>query len=186
MNRLNTNQRRPRTARVVRLSTVIAMFGACVALAACGGSSSSGSNGSAGASNKGSQQETAQLKLTECLREHGVNIPDSANRAAAIQGLANVPQSTVQTAMSACRKYASGSSVSASSRAQGVQRREQVLSYARCLREHGLNVPEPTPTTSGGIPAFLQALHEAQQSPTFTKANQTCQQKLPKGFAGGG
>ncbi len=176
MNRLNTNQRQPRAARAIRLSAVVAMLGACVALAACGGSSSK-SNGSAGASTGGAKQETERLKFTQCMREHGVNVPDKdISGSNALQG---VPQNTLQAALSACGKYRASSIGSAPS--QQNELREAVVKYARCLRSNGLNVPEPTGTSINALATFRQAITELESNPAFQQANSKCKAALPSG-----
>jgi hypothetical protein len=158
---------------------VVAALGACVALVACGGSSST-SNGSAGASTGASKQETERLKFTQCMREHGVNVPDKdiGGSPSAIQG---VPQSTLQAALSACGKYQAGSFANGSSPSQQNAIREAVVKYARCLRANGLNVPEPTGSSIAALAAFRQAVIQLQQNPTFKQANNNCKRELPSG-----
>ncbi len=125
---------------------MVAALGACLALAACGGSSGP-SNGSAGASTGGSKQETERLKFTQCMREHGVNIPDKDISGS--NALKSVPQNTLQAALSACGKYQAGAFANGSSPSQQNELREGFVNYARCLRSNGLNVPEPTGTSIG-------------------------------------
>jgi len=154
------------------------MFGACVALAACGGSSGT-SKGSAGASTGGSKQETERLKFTQCMREHGVNLPDKdVSGSNALQG---VPQSTLQAALSACGKYRAGAFANGPAPSRENELREGFVNYARCLRSNGLNVPEPTGTSIGALVTFRQAITALESNPTFQQANGKCKAALPAG-----
>lgn len=177
MNRPSTYQRQPPPTRAIRPCAAIAMFGACLTLAACGGSSSA-SNGSAGAGTGGSKQETQHLKFTQCMREHGVNLPDKdvSGSPSAIKG---VPQNTLQAALSACGKYQASSVGSAPPQQNEI--REAVVKYARCLRASGLNVPEPTGSDIGSLATFRQAVTELESNPTFQQANSKCKSALPSG-----
>jgi hypothetical protein len=178
VNRPTTNPRQPPPTRAIRPCAAVAVFGACLALAACGGSSS-GSKGSAGASTSGSKQESERLKFTQCMREHGVNLPDKdISGSNALQG---VPQSTLQAALSACGKYRAGAFTSGSSPSQENDLREGFINYARCLRSNGLNVPEPTGTSIGALVTFRQAITQLESNPAFQKANGKCRTALPKG-----
>lgn len=170
--------------RAPRLAGALALFGVSSALAACGGSGhpSTGSSGAgAPASNSSgspaSKQETAHLQFAQCLREHGVNISDQGLSAS--PNALKVPQSTLRAAFSACGKYQAASS--GASPTQQNEGREAVVSYARCLRKAGLNVPEPTGTDIASLAAFRQALGEQEQSPAFQKANEACKSSLPSG-----
>jgi hypothetical protein len=60
------------------------------------------------------------------------------------------------------------------------QQQEQLREFAQCMRDHGVNMPDPDPnsgalriTQSGAAPAF------GPDDPTFKAAQQACQDKLP-------
>ena len=181
----STHQRRqkPRAAGIERLA-VLGVLMACVVLGACGSSSSS-ANGSAGASNQGTKQENSRLKFTQCMREHGVNIPEANPGGGAPAGLANIPQSTIQAAGKACQKYASGTLRPAAGGNQ-TQITDTLVKFAGCLRENGINVSDPTGTGRGALQGFFQQLQTAKQSPSFAAASKKCRSLLPKGGPGGG
>jgi hypothetical protein len=184
----------PRRLRFAGAALVVGLV--CVALTACG-SSSSASNASATASSKSAQQESARLKLRQCLREHGANVPESGGPGAA----QNVPRATLQAAFKACQKYATGAFGTAPSAAQQAQTRDQLVKYASCMRENGLQIADPTTATGGGPggpggaggTGFFSELRKLRQDPKFAAANSKCSKNLPnrgqggpRGLGGGG
>lgn len=168
----------------VKVLAVLGVLVACVVLAACGSSSTS-SNGSAGASNQGTKQENSRLKFTQCMREHGVKIPEGGSGGGAPAGLANIPRSTIQAAGKACQKYASGTLGPAAGGNQ-TQITDTLVKFAGCLRENGINVSDPTGSGTSGLQGFFQQLQQARQNPTFAAASKKCQSLLPKRGQGGG
>ena len=180
----NQDPGRRRSRSGMNAMSGLAAVGVCLLLLACGGSSS-GSNGSAGASNQSTKQETSRLKFTQCMREHGVNFSDTGGSPSGFQ---NTPQSTIQAAFSACRKFASGSFGNAASSSQQSQLKDQLVKYAACLREAGLNIADPTGTGVSGVGGFFRQLQELRQNPNFQQANSKCQKNLPTGgpFRGNG
>jgi hypothetical protein len=144
---------RPRTAR-----TIAAIFAsATVALlaAACGGSpSSAGSGGSPNA--VGSATSRQALAYSACMRSHGVpNYPDPTSGNALASGLPKVsPQqlgvssAQYQAAQGACAHLLpNGGQLT-----QGQSQRDlrAMLSFARCMRAHGVpGWPDPTNGQAG-------------------------------------
>jgi hypothetical protein len=178
-----THASRPPRTLLPTIGTA-AVVGVSLVLAACGGSSSS-SNGSAGASNRSTKQENSRLKFTQCMREHGVNFSDTGG---APTGLQNTPQTTLQAAFSACRKYATGTLGSAASSSSQSEVNDRLVKYASCLRQAGLSISDPTGSGTAALGEFFKQLQGARQNPNFEQANAKCQADLPQGgpFAGAG
>jgi hypothetical protein len=172
---------------VLRAASTLAVIASSVALGACGGSSgpssSSGANGSAGASNKGSSQEASRLKFEQCLREHGVPVSDSGEKVPALQ---NTPPATLKAAFAACQKYAAGSFGQAASPSGQTHLIDQLVKYASCMRENGVNVADPTEGGIGGAASFANKLGQVRQDPNFPQANSKCQKNLPSESERGG
>jgi hypothetical protein len=57
--------------------------------------------------------------------------------------------------------------------------RQAMLNFARCMRQHGINMPDPKP--GGGIEIKGGPGGVNPDSPTFKAAQQACQQYEPKG-----
>jgi hypothetical protein len=180
MQRLSSQSRRHLVAPLRGMGTALCAVLACVALVACGGGSSS--TAASGAGSKSANQESSRLKLRQCLREHGANVPESGGAGAA----QNIPQATFQAAIQACRKYATGAFGNAPSASQQVQIRDKLVKYASCMRENGLQIADPTSVTGGGPggSGFFSELQKLRQNPNFTAANAKCQKNLPNGGKG--
>jgi len=137
----------------------------------------------------GSPQKS--LKLSECMRAHGVpNFPDP-NGQGVIQGSGIDPNSPVfQKAQQTCAKTIGGG-VGTRSPAQIAQAEAAALSFSKCMRSHGVSdFPDPQFSSGGGIRISLHASagiggsNLDPNSTIFQRAQQTCGSLLP-GRAGG-
>jgi hypothetical protein len=95
-----------------------------------------------------------------------------AGRTLALSALAGA----LSLGIAACGGSTSSSSTTGSTRGTAVAssagaggRYQARLAYAKCMRTHGVKVPDPSP--SGAIPAGLRGL---RSSPNFKAANQAC------------
>jgi hypothetical protein len=167
------------------LAAVLAASGLVVA--GCGG----GGGGSTGTSSETAARD-AQVKFSQCMREHGVkNFPDpDANGGILIKagpGTGLDPQSpTFKAAQEACKKYqpkASGKF----DRAQAQKMQDQALKYAQCMRAHGVNFPDPK-FEDGGAKMTFGGPAMNPNDPKFKAAADACSKNLPggKGGPGGG
>ncbi|MGX2996577.1 hypothetical protein JNUCC64_20270 [Streptomyces sp. JNUCC 64] len=121
--------------------------------------------------------EKAALKLTECLRENGVEVEDpEPDGGVRIDGgaMKDVDRSKVDEAMAACRKYAP----------QGVGKggdpkaMDRMRDYAKCMRENGVEeFPDPE---NGG----MRLDPEMVEDPDFMAAEKKCKPRLGKGGGG--
>ena len=164
-----------------------------LALAACGSSSSTSSAASASTSTAGRQQ--ARLALAQCLRAHGVNVPDPGNGGTPgggggfFRAFQNVPTARLQSARQACSSQLSAAFPRLNlSPAQQAQTRAQLVKFAECMRSHGVNIPDPQ--AGGGAGAggfgFRRAFGSVDRnSPAFRTAQTACQSLRPR-FGGGG
>jgi hypothetical protein len=127
----------------------------------------------------------ARLELAKCMRAHGVDVPDSAAtgtagaRAAVIALLSHYSTQQIQSAAQDCRSELVQAFPALNlSPAQLAQRRQQVLAFIRCLRAHGINVPDPTSTGFGaGLGRALSNIDFS--SPAFKAANSACASLRP-------
>jgi hypothetical protein len=119
-----------------------------------GGTTTNGSSGSSGASPK--ERREAELKFAQCMRDHGVDMPDPQRvgtggiKLTGGKGLDfNDPK--MKAAQSACQKYmqiGGGETVDPAKRAK---LQEAALSYARCMRSQGVDMPDPKLSGNGGL-----------------------------------
>jgi hypothetical protein len=111
----------------------------------------------------------ANRRFARCMREHGVDVPDPGPDGN-IQFDANAAQDRNQavTAASACQQYLpNGGTLQNLSPEQ----LEQARAFAKCMREHGVDMPDPDPNT--GVSAILNSGIDFN-SPTFKAAADAC------------
>jgi hypothetical protein len=164
------------TNRFQRLTLPLAA--ASLALAACGGGEST-----AGSGDSRAQFREAALRYAECMRRHGVDVPDpSPGKGGGI--LMAAPRSgedmpTVQRAEEACRKHLESVRPPELSEEQKREFREQALKHARCMREHGIDIPDPTFGEGGRVEQRLGGGIDPRE-PAFQEAEKACSRFGPK------
>ena len=172
--------RRSRRTAAVALSALAVVGG----LAACGGSSSTSTSGAS--QGTGLQQRVAALtQFAGCARAHGVPVPDP-NSLGEISGSEQLRQQYQNTPQGRATLRACGSylkkAVPQLTPANTQQFRHAVLQSARCMRAHGIPVPDPGP--DGLInPGAAASINKA--SPQFQQAQQACAHLFPRSFATG-
>jgi hypothetical protein len=210
--------RTPIFTRAPRVLAACALAGTlALGLTACGSSGSSAAASSAGTSTTSSSSRyQARLKAAECLRAHGLSVPDpspnagggagggAAGGGAAGGGAAGggagggggagrvLRQALATTAGRAAAK-ACASDISKAfafantTPAQLAQRQQALVKFAQCMRAHNVNIPDPTSGVPGGF-GFLRSITPSErQSPVFQTAFKTCSSTLPnRGRFGGG
>jgi hypothetical protein len=175
-----------------------------LALAACGSSE----NDNASAGSKEDKAFEGALKFAQCMREHGVDMPDpqrgngggillkSGKRGPkkGEKGTTGGPSTDggpgadpkFRTAEQACRKYLQRGGGKAPSPAEQARQRDAFVNYARCMRGKGINMPDPK-FSGNGIQMALGPGNDPE-SPRFKAADQKCHPLLaavePKGAAG--
>jgi hypothetical protein len=180
--------RRPRPAHVIAALTSLAL---ALALAACGSSSP---NSSAGPAQESEQQSSAKLAdFARCMREHGVQAevgtPPGGGQAIKIGSKGPVGREKLNTAQTACQKYQPKPRKVNLSPQEKVEREEAVQKFARCMREHGIEVHASV--SGGGIQVQIHG-HPGSgpnpDSPGFQTAQNTCQKYMSKlkGLPGAG
>lgn len=158
-----------------------------VLAAGCGGDDSDTDSGAAsGGSSAASGNSDQGVKYSECMRENGVpEFPDPVNgrlqlRAGPDSGIR--PDSPeFKAAQEACQDLAPAGAQTGGG--GNPQMQEQVLEYAKCMRENG--VPDfPDPQFEGGGVRMQLPQGVSEDSPQFQKAQQACQD-IMSGLGGG-
>jgi hypothetical protein len=178
-----------RFSRALHGCRSVAVLGAAVAsivLTACGGSGPS-TNSTASAE---ATREQQFLKLSKCLREHGINVstPTGGGAIRVQGGIGNISPETFESARTACKKYAPAENQNLTPQ-QRVEREEAVQKFAKCMREHGIKVEAKT--NGGGEIAIGIRAHPGEggpnpESPAFEAAQKACNSYLPFKRQGGG
>ena len=127
--------------------------------------------------------EKAMLAFTQCMRAHGVDMPDpGANGNVTIGGGPGNPidQSTMEAAQNACRSLLPKGGHQPSA-AEQKQFQDQAIKFAQCMRAHGVDMPDPTFSNSAGGALVQQSLGNGVDptSAEFQNAQKACQHFLP-------
>jgi hypothetical protein len=163
-----------------RLALGIGVLLATGLLAGCG----SGAAANGASSTTTSNMSAGALKFSQCMRDHGINIPDPQSNGnggfgVRIQGGSGAGQfrpddPKFKAAQDACSKYLpNGGQLTPEQQAQAQQ---NALQFARCMRDHGINIPDPQ--TSGGGIKLEGPTGVNPDDPKFQQAQQACQKYL--------
>jgi hypothetical protein len=140
--------------------------------------------------------EEAALAWAKCMREHGVDVPDpevgEGGRLTIRPGgqgrrLGDIDSDAFREAQEACGSPFGSAGPPALSDEQREQLQETMLAFAKCMREHGVDMPDPE--FSGGRGVFRVGGGPGRgvdpDNPTFQKAQAACQKILEDGLPGG-
>jgi hypothetical protein len=174
-------------AAVALGTTMLALTG----LAACGRAASGSQIATAGGKSSASAHPSASVdpqeqarQFAQCMRDHGVDMPDpeTVDGAGGDGGgvritVSGAPGAGMDAAMEACKDKLPDGGTPPS---MDPQQQEQLRAFAQCMRDHGVDMPDPDPnsgalriTQSGAAPQF------GPDDPTFKAAQEACQDKLP-------
>jgi len=192
-----------------RLSRLILAIVAVVALvAACSGAangagvatledpSASGSPGASPAASAISPQDAA-LAYARCMRENGVDMPDPQVTTGSggevkidQQGGAPVSKEKMTAADAACRHFMAAAGPNGKGPAMSVEDQDKVLAFAKCMREHGIDMPDPD-FTGGGFAIRISGSSNSgrtgpKDDPAFQTAQAACSSLLPGKMGTGG
>ncbi|HTY97955.1 MAG TPA: hypothetical protein VMB91_12995 [Solirubrobacteraceae bacterium] len=179
----HTSTKRPPAPRAALLATLSVVAGTL--LAACGGSSSPSASSPAAREHTSEQQaESKFVDFARCLREHGIQAeaishPGGGHGLKINPGAATGP-AAVEAAERACARYRPEPQRGNASPQQKVEMEEARQKFAKCMREHGIEVEV---SSSGGIFIHATPGHGGPnpESPAFKQAQATCQKLLPGG-----
>jgi hypothetical protein len=139
---------------MTRSPLLTALAVAALALGACGGSGDDGTGANSGASRQDKAFEGA-LKFSKCMRDHGVDMPDPQRVGTGgiklTGGHINPNDPKTKAAQNACQKYMEVGGGETLDPAKRAKLQEAALQYARCMRGHGVNMPDPKLSGNGGL-----------------------------------
>jgi hypothetical protein len=188
---------------VTRFVQLILAATALVSLVACTGGAGgpgvatldspdpSGSTGSSPSPSAVTPQDAA-LAYARCMREHGVDMPDPQVTTGSggevkidQQGGSPVSKEAMTKADAACRKLLEAAAPNGKGPEMSAEDQDKVLAFAKCMREHGIDMPDPD--FSGGGFSIQIGTGAANNSsggkgpddPTFQAAQEACGSLLP-------
>ena len=154
-----------------------------VAAAGCGGGSDEASTGS----NANDRRMDAALDWSRCMRENGVDVPDpQVGSGGLIQigprpGENAPPEATMRRAAEKCDEHLQrGGPGRAPSAADRARMEEAALAHARCMRKHGIDMPDPQFDSEGGG-AAIRIDPKQTSSPAWNAAEKACNSLLERG-----
>lgn len=147
-----------------------------------GGCTASNTNSDPAGMAKTEEIGRAAVQFSQCMREHGHPLPDPTFNDEGFPVYGDVPgavpdkgaefDETARTCMEPLR---------AAYQAAGVPNKkepdpEELLGFTRCMREHGVEIPDPT------VAEPLQIPKDAYDSPAWQPAAEACGSLLPEAW----
>jgi hypothetical protein len=146
-------------------------------LAACGAEGDDASSGAAARE----RNRKAELAFARCMREQGIDFPDpSADGKGLVRIGEDTPRQKLEAAEKACARYRAAIEPPQLSEAQQAEFKAAALAHARCMREHGIDFPDPTFAADGAAQIRLSRGQVDMDDPDFKAAEKDCAGKLPQ------
>jgi hypothetical protein len=155
----------------MQLRTIAALLVAA-SISACGGGD--GEPAAAQPSER-TEFERARQAFAECMREHGIDFPDPGDGPVKIQGSS---EEQMREAEEACAHLREDIEPPELSDEQRQEFKDAALAHARCMREHGIDFPDPTFGEDGGARIRLRPGDADPDDPEFREAQEACQDEL--------
>jgi hypothetical protein len=144
--------------------------------------------------------QQAMLDFAACMREHGVDMPDpeftgdgggGTFTAGAVGSDTQIDKAKLDEAQKACQSFLDKvkSNAKPMDPAKVEEEKQKLLAFAQCMRDHGIDFPDPEINTDGGgLQIQMGGPGMDPNSPGFKEANEACSKDagLPGfGTAGG-
>jgi len=119
------------------------------------------------------------LKYAQCMRDHGVDMPDpDPNGGMTLQGGPG-DESKISAAQEACKNLLPNGGVPPTPSAEDLEKARQ---FAQCMRDHGIaDFPDPDPNGGGIRINGDQNSDMNPDNPTFKAAMEACNSLAPGG-----
>jgi hypothetical protein len=167
------------------LALLIGVLALMLAVAACGGGGSSDGVASLSGSdkttttnaNRGGDRLAAELNWARCMRQQGINIADPKPDGGIDEQLPtgmrkNDPR--FRAAEQACKRHLPDGGQGQPPTAAQLQ---EALAFTRCMRQHGINLPDPQITADGIGQQWPERAE--RETPKFRAAQQACERAVP-------
>lgn len=175
--------------RIPRILAAVALTALLSATAACGDkpasdsalpqAASSDEPDSATADDKEINPEDAMLEYTECMREHGVDMPDPDPNGGAVE-LSKDSMENMEAASKACDPIMQKVMQDApANNMDNAKFEEMILAQAKCLRKKGYDVPDPIFEGNGAVNGGTYP--DNAHGPAFDKAMKECNDEVGLG-----
>ena len=134
----------------------------------------------------------ALLQFSQCMRDHGVNMPDpqfsGGGAKVTMRDDKGADPEKQREAEKACQKYQDKVKPPSMSEADQKKMREAALKNAQCMRDHGIDFPDPQFGEDGRMTQKLGGPNSGvdPNSQKFQDAMKACQKDAPGGMVFGG
>jgi hypothetical protein len=149
---------------------------AALGLAACGGGDpeepASASGGGTPAADEAEARQ-ARVDFAQCMREHGVDFPDPGPEGGPVKIENLGSPEKVEAAQEACQRFLEKARPELSE-AQQAEFKEKALEHARCMRDRGIDFPDPQFSADGGARIELERGRVDLEDPDFKAAQEEC------------
>jgi hypothetical protein len=135
------------------------------------------------------ERQQAMLDFARCMREHGVDMPDptfdengGSTMAIGVEGENMPDQATMEAAQEACEPIMEdviAAGPQDMDPEEVAKRQEEALAFAKCMRDHGVDFPDPQFEGGGRM---TQSMTADPSDPNFQAAQEACATE----FSGGG
>jgi hypothetical protein len=158
------------------LLLILPLATAALALAACGDDDSTSSG------DRQAEFREAALDYAECMRKNGVDMPDpqfEGNGGILSRGPRSGAEGPAfQQADEECQKHLEKARPPEPSEEEQSELRDRTLRYAQCMREHGIDFPDPTFGEDGRVELRLERGVDPND-PAFQEAERECARFAP-------
>jgi len=158
----------------IHLTALLAVAG-CT-LAACG---EDGGTPSAGGERPDQSTRQAMADFAQCMRENGVDMPDPGSGEAGPVEIKGDP-GDLREAEEACAEFREKIRAPELSDEELAEVKAAALAHARCMREQGLDFPDPQFGADGGARIDIGPGSGLDpEDPDFREAQEACRDELP-------
>jgi hypothetical protein len=163
----------------MKIVPLLVAVAATASLVACGGGEDPSKPASA--QTQEAKNRKAMLDFARCMRSNGVDMPDPQFDGGRVtQRMKGGNPEQMRTAEQACEKYRAQMKAPEMSASDKEEMKKAALANARCMREQGIDFPDPTFDSNGGARIKIgKGLNP--ESAKFQAALKACEKTMPKG-----
>jgi len=163
----------------MKIVSLLVALAATLFLVACGAEEDPSKPASA--QTQEAKNRKAMLDLARCMRENGVDMPDPEFSGGRVtQRMKGGNPDKMRAAEKACEKYRSQIKAPEMSASDKEEFKKAALANARCMREHGIDFPDPVFDPNGGARVKIDKRLNPEGA-KFQAAQKACEKTMPDG-----
>src|SRR4051812_19985155 len=162
----------------MKILSLLVALAATASLVACGGERDPSKPASA--PTQEANDRKAMLDFARCMRDNGVDMPDPQFNGGRVTQRMKAPKNPekMQAAEKACEKYRRKIKAPEMSADEKAEVKKAALANARCMREHGIDFPDPQFDANGGARVKIDKRLNPEGA-KFQAAQKTCAKLMP-------